>query len=66
MKKSNSISMNLENFQIIKYNSFNDFHELELKGSVKYLSYGQFLAIKKETTKDERRRAIKNHYYNCK
>ena len=66
MKKSNSIPMNLENFQIIKYDSFHDFHELELKGSVKYLSYGQFLTIKKETSRDERRRAIKNHYYNYK
>lgn len=64
MKKSSSLSKNLENAQIKKGCSFNDFQNLELKGCVKYLSFGQFLTIRKETTREERQRAIKNHYFN--
>ena len=37
---------------------------LNLNGDVKYISYGQFLSIRKETTREERQRAIKNYYYN--
>lgn len=69
MKRSISISKNLENTQkkgIKKGYSFNDFQDLELKGQVMYISYGQFLSIRKETTREERQRAIKNYYYNNK
>ena len=66
MKRSISISKNLEKTPIKKGCSFNDFQNLELKGQVVYISYGQFLAIRKETTREERQRAIKNHYYNYK
>ena len=70
MKRSISISKNLENTQIEKAikkgYSFNDFQDLVLKGQVVYISYGQFLSIRKETTREERQRAIKNYYYNNK
>jgi len=66
MIKSYSIPMNLENATLKKGYSFNDFQDLELKGQVTYISYGQFLSNKKETTREERQRAIKNYYYNNK
>ena len=70
MKRSRSISKNLESTQIKKEIkkgcSFSDFQNLELKGQVVYISYGQFLSIRNETTREERQRAIKNYYYNYK
>ena len=49
---------------IKKGKSFNDFQNLELKGKVKYLSYGEFLALRKNTTREKRQIAIRNYYYN--
>lgn len=49
---------------IKKGKSFNDFQNLELKGKVKYLSYGEFVTLKKNTTREKRQIAIRNHYYN--
>lgn len=49
---------------IKKGKSFNDFQNLELKGKVKYLPYGEFLCKKKETTRQIRQIAIRNYYYN--
>lgn len=68
MKKSISLPCILEEEEnkIIKRQSFNDFFDLNLNGDVKYISYGQFLNIKKKTTREERQCAIKNHYYNKK
>jgi len=69
MKRSNSLPnyLDIEYQQNIKKNkSFNNFCELDLKGCVKYLSYGQFLTVRKETTREERQKAIKNHYFNYK
>tara|TARA_B100000035_G_scaffold308360_1_gene312897 strand:+ start:2682 stop:2861 length:180 start_codon:yes stop_codon:yes gene_type:complete len=50
--------------EIKKGRSFNDFQNLELKGKVKYLSYGEFVTLKKNTTREKRQIAIRNHYYN--
>tara|TARA_B100000886_G_scaffold340067_1_gene307770 strand:- start:18606 stop:18785 length:180 start_codon:yes stop_codon:yes gene_type:complete len=49
---------------IKKGKSFNDFQNLELKGKVKYLSYGEFLTLRKNTTREKRQIAIRNYYYN--
>ena len=49
---------------IKKGHSFNDFDKLELDGKVRFLSYGDYLMKNKITTKEQRCRAIKNHYSN--
>lgn len=56
--------MNEHSDNIKKGKSFNDFQNLELKGKVKYLPYGEFLSKKKETTRHIRQIAIRNYYYN--
>lgn len=65
IKKSLSLPNKLyELSNIKKGNSFNDFDKLELDGKVKFLSYGNYLMKNKETTREQRCRAIKNHYSN--
>ena len=65
IKKSLSLPNKLyELSNIKKGQSFNDFGKLELNGKVKFLSYGNYLMKNKITTKEQRCRAIKNHYSN--
>lgn len=66
MKRNNSNVNNLVNNNFLKGKSFSDFQNLELEGSVKYLSYGDYLEKNKNTTREQRQKAIKNYYYNCK
>ena len=45
-----------------KLNSFSEFNRLILKGDQKFLSYGEYLAKNKVTTRKKRRLIIKYHY----
>ena len=67
MNKCKSMS-SLDNYikEPKKVNSFNDFENLILNGSVNFLSYGTYLARNPNTTRIQRQRAIKNHYINYK
>lgn len=61
-KSLSSFETNIEKTKKIK--SFNDFENLILNGTVKFLSYGEYLMKNLETTRVQRQRAIKNHYSN--
>lgn len=67
MNKCKSLS-NLNNCikEPKKVNSFNNFENLILNGSVSFLSYGTYLMKNQNTTKIQRQTAIKNHYRNYK
>ena len=50
---------------LVKTNiSFNDFNKLNLEGKQNILSYGTFVSINKNSTKEKRRKVIKYFYQN--
>ena len=68
MNKSKSLSSleSLNNLKLKKNYSFNDYNKLLLKGKIYFLSYGNYLNNNKKRLKIDRKRAIKNFYYNLK
>ena len=64
--KSLPSKLNCEGFYIRKEKSFDNFNDLILKGDLKYMSYGQYLMENQDTTRIQRQRALKNHFYNYK